>query len=92
MLLRHFYFNETLAQAVHAPRVHHQLMPMQLHYEPELNEEVREALLARGHRMTTSVYPGGFGSINAIESDRYGRVQALNDPRREGSLEVFKAI
>lgn len=89
MLIRHFYLNQTLAQAMYAPRFHHQLMPMIVNYESALDPIIQSELRKKGHRLTTDTYPGGFGSITAISRDEQGQVLAMNDPRRVGSVEVF---
>ncbi len=43
--------NMNIADAVDAPRIHHQWLPDQLRYEPGLAEETKAALAAMGHEL-----------------------------------------
>lgn len=72
----------TLAQAVAAPRIHHQAWPDQIFYEKGgLSAEVVERLRALGH--TVEERSGYSGDLAAIER-RDGRWIGVADPRRGG--------
>lgn len=88
MLLRYLYFNETLWDAAHAPRIHHQLLPMQLVYENGFPEELVQGLKGLGHDVVENSGESGFASVTAIGRDGNNLV-AINDPIRQGSSQVF---
>ncbi len=72
----------TLAEAVAAPRIHHQAWPDQIFYERgSLSEAVVETLRALGHRVEER--SGYSGDIAAIER-RSGQWIGVPDPRRGG--------
>lgn len=87
-MLRYLYFKESIEDAVHAPRIHHQLVPMHLEYEMGFNQELIEDLSRIGHEMYKSPTASGFASLTAI--GRNGkRLAPVFDPRRGGSTAVF---
>lgn len=88
MLLRYLYFNESLWDAVHAPRIHHQLVPMRILYENGLPDEIVTELKAFGHAMEKADEELGFASLTAIGRDG-NKLVAVNDPVRRGSSSVF---
>ena len=72
-----------LAQAVLAPRVHHQHLPDQTWYEPGgLPVAVLEALAALGHRVVER--EDFVGDVQAIRVLPDGTLQGFSDPRRGG--------
>jgi gamma-glutamyltranspeptidase/glutathione hydrolase len=71
-----------IADAVAAPRIHHQWSPDEIHAEPELPAEVVQALRARGHKVI-EIRP--FGSANSILITPQGFVGAA-DARTRGAL------
>ncbi|HVY58907.1 MAG TPA: gamma-glutamyltransferase [Xanthobacteraceae bacterium] len=75
-------FDEPVAQAVAAPRVHHQWLPDRVVVEPNLPADTRDALTARGH--TVVVGPTS-GSANSIEIGPGGLLGAA-DTRTRGAL------
>ncbi|TNE87489.1 MAG: gamma-glutamyltransferase [Deltaproteobacteria bacterium] len=77
-------FGLTPAEAVAAPRVHHQWMPNRLFIEPDVPVDVRQGLEARGHEL--DVRPG-FSSIQAVQS-RDGLRYGAADPRKGGRAEA----
>lgn len=77
----------TLAEAVFAPRVHHQHLPDRIAYEPGgLGHRVREALCALGHRLHEEE---SWGDVQAIAVVRDGSLRAVSDPRRGGTALGF---
>lgn len=76
-------FGWSLADAVSAPRVHHQHRPDRLDVEPGgLPDEVIHGLRARGHRV--EVRPEEWGDVEAIARSSDGEIEAVADPRRGG--------
>ncbi|CAD7090854.1 unnamed protein product [Hermetia illucens] len=85
VIIRNIILGEPIEQAVKAPRLHHQLSPMQLQPEADYNKDIVEALERIGHNI--SYYPGefGFSALTAIGVDSENNVKAVYDPRRPGS-------
>ncbi len=78
----------TLAEAVFAPRVHHQHLPDRIAYEPGgLGRRAREALCALGHRLHEE--EESWGDVQAIAVLRDGSLRAVSDPRRGGTALGF---
>jgi gamma-glutamyltranspeptidase/glutathione hydrolase len=73
-------YRMSLADAVGAPRIHHQALPDVLEYEGGgVPPSVVEALAAMGHRTD----PGATGSLTAIRRVK-GGWEGLVDPRKHG--------
>ncbi|HEY0301236.1 MAG TPA: gamma-glutamyltransferase [Rhizomicrobium sp.] len=75
-------FQMPIADAVAAPRLHHQWQPEDVYVEPGFDPAVLAALKDRGHRVTPT-RPGT--SANSIEVTADGYVGAA-DPRTRGAL------
>lgn len=88
MILRYLYFKENIWDAVHAPRLHHQLIPMQLEYETGFSDEIVKGLEKIGHKMYLSPADHGFASLTAIGRDG-NKLVPVYDPRRLGSSSVY---
>ena len=72
----------TLAQAVVAPRIHHQGLPDSIFWEPEgISPEQRKALEAMGYVFRDE--PHWVGDVNAVLVTRRG-IEGVADPRRGG--------
>jgi gamma-glutamyltranspeptidase/glutathione hydrolase len=84
VILNAIEFRMNLADAVAAPRIHHQWLPDVVMVEPAISEETRRALQARGHRVE-SIPPGT--SANSIAVTPRGLLGAA-DPRTRGALAV----
>lgn len=67
------------------PRFHHQYLPDVVTYEPSAFEEAdRRALGQRGYRLEAA--RGHYGNMQVVtRHKRTGRVEAVSDPRGEGS-------
>ena len=77
-------YGMNVAQAVNAPRVHHQHLPDQIYYEPGgLPSNVVAELEARGHTMVER--RGVSGDVEAIMVMPDGTLEAASDPRRGGA-------
>lgn len=87
-IVRHLYFNETLADALNARRIHHQLMPMSIDHEIDFDPELLAGLAAKGHVLNESPNDSGFSSLTAIGREG-NKISAVFDPRRQGSAVVF---
>jgi gamma-glutamyltranspeptidase/glutathione hydrolase len=84
VLLNVIDYRMPLAEAVHAPRVHHQWLPDETMVEPWEPPAMMKALEARGHRVT--VWPP-FTSVQSILVTPSGFVGAA-DTRTRGALAV----
>lgn len=84
-----YHFNLPLADAVAAPRFHHQLLPEnQITMEPyaPLSDEVQRQLKERGYNLVTQSW--NLGDIQVIKRT-HGKVEAAADPRSRGVAKVF---
>jgi gamma-glutamyltranspeptidase/glutathione hydrolase len=73
----------TLAQALAAPRLHHQWYPDVVRVEPNgLEAETARALAALGHHLDVAEWP--WGNANAVERRADGMWEAASDPRYDG--------
>jgi gamma-glutamyltranspeptidase/glutathione hydrolase len=71
-----------IAEAVAAPRIHHQWLPDQVDAERGLSPDTMRLLEARGHKIAVG---RTFGSANAIVVTPEGFFGA-SDPRQRGTL------
>ncbi len=72
----------TLAAATKAPRLHHQWLPDHLELEAGFSQEIRQALMDKGHRIVDAEPMGSTQSILRGADGFYG----ASDPRRPGAL------
>jgi gamma-glutamyltranspeptidase/glutathione hydrolase len=70
--------------AVSAPRFHHQWDPNRLRVEPEIADEVIEALVARGHDVERSSRHWSAAEVIVIDAET-GRHIGGSDPRTDGA-------
>lgn len=87
IITRHFGFKESLKDAITAPRLHHQLLPMVVQYENGFDETILQGLREKGHNVTLNKISRGFNAATAISRLR-GNVEAEFDPRRDGSRAI----
>jgi gamma-glutamyltranspeptidase/glutathione hydrolase len=73
---------QNIAEAVAAPRIHHQWLPDEVRAERELSNEVVHGLEQRGHRV---MFPLAQTSANSIMVTPDGLAGAA-DPRSRGAL------
>jgi gamma-glutamyltranspeptidase/glutathione hydrolase len=77
-------YGMNVAQAVHAPRVHHQHLPDQIYYEPDgLEASVVARLQDMGH--TVVERSGMSGDAQVILVGEAGTLHGWSDPRRGGT-------
>jgi len=74
-----------VAEATHAPRVHHQGFPDELRVEEGLSPDTLRLLRPRGHRISLNSVMGSTQSI-LLTGD--GTLFGASDPRRPGALTV----
>lgn len=86
-LYRYLYFNETIEDALAAPRFHHQLSPVRLDYESSFDSAIIGELNTKYEHTLRELT--AIASIVAI-SKHDGKVSASSDPRRGGSALVFE--
>jgi gamma-glutamyltranspeptidase/glutathione hydrolase len=75
-------FRMNLAEAVAAPRIHHQWQPDVLMAEEGLSPDTLALLRARGHRIKVGTTSGSANSIQAAD----GLLAGAADPRQRGTL------
>jgi gamma-glutamyltranspeptidase/glutathione hydrolase len=75
-------FRHNLAQAVAAPRIHHQWRPDVLTVEEGISPDTLALLRARGHRVAVRPSSGSANSVMAVD----GFLAGAADPRQRGTL------
>ncbi len=76
-----------VAEAVGAPRVHHQALPNEILYEPAgLSEAQKTALRNMGHRLRRNSFT--FGDVNTIFKNGDSWI-GIADPRRSGGAVAY---
>ena len=78
-----------LAEAVNAPRMHHQWFPDVLQLESGFSPDTVELLRARGHEVQAS--RSSMGSVQAV-GIRDGVFRGASDPRRPNAASVAPAV
>lgn len=86
VLVRVLDLKESLAEAVAAPRIHHQWRPDQLRVEEAMPAATRAALKNRGHQLEEMP---SIGVCQAVGVDAGGRLSGVHDPRVPGSAAGF---
>jgi gamma-glutamyltranspeptidase/glutathione hydrolase len=81
VLLNVLVFDMDAAEAVSAPRVHHQWVPEFAWLEPDVPVDVRSALEARGHDFADRGFH--YSSVQAVVVTETG-LEAASDPRKGG--------
>lgn len=88
VLLNNLYFNQSLHDAMHAARVHHQLAPMYIEHEPAFDAGILKELEKRQHVLKNRTGESGFAAVTAVAKDVTGKISAEFDPRRGGSFAI----
>lgn len=81
-------FDLTIAEAVTAPRLHHQWMPDTVYVESGFAQTVLDGLTARGHKLETTRPATSVNSIQVLPKTEFQpqRYIGAADPRTRGSL------
>lgn len=87
VLARHLWLGESLEKSIHARRIHHQLLPMEVVHETEFDTSILNELKQFGHIVSEDEALTGFTAVTAISRAR-GHVEATFDPRRFGSTKI----
>ena len=82
-IVRRLDFEQPLAEAVGAPRVHHQWRPEELMVEETMPAEIVASLEARGHKIV-KIPANQAGATQAIELDARGQLMGVSEPRVKG--------
>lgn len=76
--------NMNIAEATHAPRIHHQWLPDEIRVEKSLNKDTIRLLKGLGHNVKVKSSMGSTQSIMKDENGFWGS----SDPRRSGALTI----
>ncbi|XP_019530409.2 scoloptoxin SSD14 [Aedes albopictus] len=87
IILRKMFFGQSLESAMDGFRIHHQLAPMEVEYEDDVDETVLEQLRARGHSLKKVKR---VATMTAVAREDDSRVTAAFDPRRPGSVAIVE--
>lgn len=82
-IVRRLDFEQSLADAVGSPRIHHQWRPKALMVEDDMPAELVAKLKSFGHEID-EVGSSSFGVTQAIEVDAEGQFIGVHDPRVRG--------
>ncbi|XP_026492336.1 glutathione hydrolase 1 proenzyme-like [Vanessa tameamea] len=80
---------DELPVVIQRPRLHHQLVPMEVEHEADFNPNVLTSLRARGHATTALGPTAGFAAMVGAARDADGMLIAQTDSRRIGSVDGF---
>jgi gamma-glutamyltranspeptidase/glutathione hydrolase len=86
-IIRRLDFDEPLAEAVAAPRIHHQWIPPELMVEKQTPADIVDKLKSMGHKIEKI---DAAGVTQAVEIAPDGKLQAIHDPRVPGKAAVAK--
>jgi gamma-glutamyltranspeptidase/glutathione hydrolase len=87
LVLNVLEFNMNAAEAVSAPRIHHQWLPDTLLIEQgKFENQTLDALKQRGHQLRSLK---GWGNANLIRVTPDGTLEGAADPRRDGAAQGF---
>lgn len=82
------HFNDPIVDIVSEKRLHHQLAPMNVNYEPGFDETILQGLVDIGHKIRSECLPYGFVAVTSITREGNTLIP-LYDNRRTGSTFVF---
>ncbi|CAH0715631.1 unnamed protein product, partial [Brenthis ino] len=78
-----------LHEVIQRPRLHHQLLPMEIEHESDFDPSIVSSLRARGHATTERGPTAGFAAMNGAMRESDGYLVAKTDKRRIGSVDGF---
>lgn len=71
------------------PRLHHQLLPMEVEHEADFDASVITSLQEKGHATTQLGPTAGFAAVVSVKRDSSGYYVPATDRRRRGSVDGF---
>lgn len=83
VIIRHLWFGETMKESLDAPRIHHQLFPMEISYEYGVVDQVVKGLEMLGHK--TSRYRNAGSTVCGV-SKANGTISGNADFRKGGEV------
>ncbi|XP_041979391.1 glutathione hydrolase 1 proenzyme-like isoform X2 [Aricia agestis] len=87
VVMQTLYEKEEYSPVIRRPRLHHQLVPMHIEHEANVDPELLKSLQARGHETTQLGPTAGFAAIVGTLRGPDGFWQTQTDPRRVGSID-----
>ncbi|XP_052747676.1 glutathione hydrolase 1 proenzyme-like isoform X2 [Galleria mellonella] len=78
-----------LPETMQRPRLHHQLMPMEIEHEYDFSQSIIRSLQEKGHATTELGRTAGFAAMVAAGRDADGYLVPQTDRRRVGSIDGF---
>lgn len=88
IILRYYMMSkESLPELFASKRLHHQLFPNKVYFEPEFDQQIVDGLAAMNHTLEKVQQTIGFGALVGILVEDQ-KVSGAFDPRRGGSVVV----
>lgn len=87
MAIRNLFFGESIKEAIDAPRIHNQLFPNKVKYEPQdpkFPDDILKKLRGYGHDTAEIV---GRGSVVMAINKKDGKLYANSDFRKNGAVD-----
>lgn len=85
VILSHLYKHTSISDAIAAPRVHHQLAPIWVEYDADVDQSIVSGLQKMRHQVKKLTVQSDCASCTGV-SAKDGKVEASFDPRRGGSV------
>ena len=76
------YLGQDIKEAIDAPRLHHQLLPMELNYEPGFVKKYLKGLEAKGHNIVAS---NTIAVVQGLDRQEDMTIEANCDFRKRGA-------
>nr|XP_042908628.1 scoloptoxin SSD14 [Parasteatoda tepidariorum] len=88
VILRYLWLNETIKEAIDAPRFHHQLLPNYIEHEENFPQDILDDMKKKGHELK-KLGENMLGIIMAVARDESGQIFANSDYRKGGEVDGF---
>jgi gamma-glutamyltranspeptidase / glutathione hydrolase / leukotriene-C4 hydrolase len=85
--IRHLWFNQTIKEAIDAPRIHHQLIPNEAVYERNFRKDVLMGLKQLGHQLRELGTDQRGAIVMAVSGDGMKQLSANSDYRKGGDVD-----
>ncbi|CAB3221838.1 unnamed protein product [Arctia plantaginis] len=90
LLTRHTILEgQDILDTIQRPRLHHQLLPMEVQHEADFDPSIIASLRIKGHATTELGPTAGFAAMVAAARDSSGFLVPATDHRRPGSIDGF---